>query len=341
VREQTGPVLVTGGAGFIGVYLTRRLKEVGLDVRILDTRLPGERERFILGPHADSVVAGAIEASVGDREAVEAAVAAVRPRHIVHVGAIGSPIPLARDPRLALEVNVLGTVNVLEAARASGVERVIAFSSIGVLPAARYEPIDADHPTLTAGEASGTGFYGASKIAAEAFSVAYADAFDLDVRIIRPSAVYGFGMNFPLHVRPIVEGVARGERVVIESGGSLARDHTHVEDVIGLTIALMRADDPADRVFYAATGGPLTDGFEIARIVRELVPGADIEVNGDLGAEDRLQASRRGRLSIKSAEEQLGWRPQVSLRDGLSGYLEEQHKFELRVRGQAAGASHP
>ena len=77
------------------------------------------------------------------------------------------------------------------------------------------------------------------------------------------------------------------------------------------------------------------------KITPLLEADADIEVNGDLGAEDRLQAVRRGRLSIESAEEQLGWRPQVSLRDGLSGYLEEQQRFELRVRGQAAGASHP
>lgn len=322
---RTGRFLVTGGAGFIGTHMCRALADSGAEVVMLDTRPPGRAERYVLGEHAERLVEGMVLGGVEDAGLVAGAVARVAPEAIVHIGAIGSPLVLQERPDLALTVNAGGTVNVLEAARRHGVERVVAFSSIGVLPSIQYEPIDAAHPLLLAREGSGTGFYGASKVAGEAFCMAYNDAFGLDVRIVRPSAVYGMAMNFPLHVHPIVDGAVRGVPVTIPSGGALARDHTHVADVVSLTLALLDApaDVDADRIFYGATGGPLTDALEIAAVVRGLVPGASIEVVGELGPEELLQSPSRGRLSIDNAAGQLGWRPRYrSLRDGLAEYVQ-------------------
>ena len=71
-------------------------------------------------------------------------------------------------------------------------------SSIAVLPGIRYQPIDADHPIVTAKEGPGGGFYGAAKAASEVFGLTYADSFGFDFRVVRPSAVYGFGMQWPI-----------------------------------------------------------------------------------------------------------------------------------------------
>jgi NAD dependent epimerase/dehydratase family len=108
---------------------------------------------------------------------------------------------------------VLGTIHVLEAARLFDVRRIVYFSSIGVLPARQYEPIDQAHPIFLPRDAVPTGVYGASKIAGEAFCFAYNQAFGVDFRTIRPSAVYGFSMQWPIFVKPMVEGAVRGEKV--------------------------------------------------------------------------------------------------------------------------------
>ena len=84
----------------------------------------------------------------------------------------------------------------LEAARRTGVRRVVDISSIGVLPAIQYQPIDAAHPILLPDQGPGRGAYGAAKAAGELFGFAYRQAYGLDIRIVRPSAVYGLGMQW-------------------------------------------------------------------------------------------------------------------------------------------------
>ena len=165
---------------------------------------------------------------------------------------------------------MVGTVNVLEAARLFGVERVVYFSSIGVLPAAQYQPIDAAHPIILPAQGPASGAYGASKVAGEAFGFAYHQAFGLDFRAIRPSAAYGFGMKWHSsnYMKQFVEPAVRGEPVRLASGGPLPRDYTHVIDVARLAVAVLEAPPDADRVFYAATGEPLVTAAEVAQMVR-------------------------------------------------------------------------
>ena len=225
-------------------------------------------------------------------------------------------------------MNFGGLLHVLEAARLFDVGRVVNFSSIGVLPAVQYEPIDAAHPIILPREGPGSGFYGAAKAAGEAFAFAYQQGFGLDVRTIRPSAVYGFGMQWPLYVKPMVEGAIRGEPVRFDTGGPFPRDYTHVADVASLTAAVLRAPDDADRVFFAATGQPLVTAAEVAGIVRELVPGADIEIADALGPNDHLELRYRGQISIANARQQLGWEPaHAAVRDGVREYIERYRRF--------------
>jgi nucleoside-diphosphate-sugar epimerase len=101
-----------------------------------------------------------------------------------------------------------------------------------------------------------------------------------------------------------------------------------VLDVATLTARVVDCDDDADRIFYAATGQPLITAAQAAELVAELVPGSDIQVADAMTAEDEMEASFRGVISIENAKQQLGWRPRYeSLREGVSEYIAAYRAF--------------
>jgi nucleoside-diphosphate-sugar epimerase len=326
MADRDGPVLVTGGTGFIGSYVVKALLESGRSVIALDVRDYSAEGRSVLDGRADEVIVE--EGSVDDWARVLHVVKEHRPVDVVHLATITNPVYLFTNPMPGVRVNFLGTVHVLEAARLFEIRRIVYFSSIGVLPAKQYEPIDAAHPIFLPREAVPTGVYGASKIAGEAFCFAYNQAFGTDFRTIRPSAVYGLGMQWPIFVKPMVEGAVRGEIVTFESGGPFPRDYTHASDVASLAVALLDAPDDADRVFYGATGQPLVTAADVARIVMELVPGSQIEIPDLLTEADQMELPYRGQLSIENARRQLGWEPRFTdIRDGLADYIQRYRAF--------------
>ena len=157
-----------------------------------------------------------------------------RPDEIVHAGMILDPAYLATNRSTAFQVNVGGVINLVEAMIAFGVPRIVNFSSIGVLPRVMYQPIDANHPILLADAGPGTDFYGSTKAAAEAMLFAYNQALGLDFRTIRPSAVYGLGMNqYVGPIKAMVENAVRGEPAHFEFGGAHPRAYTHARDIAG------------------------------------------------------------------------------------------------------------
>jgi nucleoside-diphosphate-sugar epimerase len=323
-----GSVLVLGGTGFIGGYVARALASDGRRVTAYARRGPSPEIQTVLGEEFGRITIA--NGSISDLPDLVAKVQAIRPSAIVHVAANVDVPALLGNPYLAFSENVTGTINVFEAARLAGVRKVIFFSSIGVLPPRRYEPIDVDHPLILARRGPGTGSYGAAKASGELFAYAYNQAYDLDIRIIRPSAVYGFGM--PWHsannIKELVEPAVRGEHAELASGGTLARDYTHVQDVADLTVAVLKAGDDTDKVFYAATGQALANANDVAKIIVGLIPGASITVSDVSTSLDEMEASFRGILSIANAREQLGWTPKFApLREGISEYIDRYRDF--------------
>ncbi len=325
VAERT--TLVTGGAGFIGGHLVRALLDSGRKVVVLDVRGFIPEARFVLGDDADRIPLEV--ASIADQARVLDIFRTHRPDEVVHAGMILDPAYLAMNRSTAFQVNVGGVMNLVEAMIAFGVPRIVNFSSIGVLPRVMYEPIDGNHPILLADAGPGTGFYGSTKVAAEAMLFAYNQTLGLDFRTIRPSAVYGLGMNH--YVGPIkgmVESSVRGEPAHFEFGGAHPRPYTHVRDIAGLVLAMLDAPRDADRIFYGSTGGEMVTTSEVAAIVRELVPGADVEIGEELSEAEKGVVALRAKLSIENARAQLGWEPQyLSIRDGIEQYIEQFRSF--------------
>jgi nucleoside-diphosphate-sugar epimerase len=324
----THTLLVTGGSGFIGSYILRRLAERGDTVINYDVREPGPEAAWTLRPVADHIrfASGGVE-NWGD---LVAAVRAYQPDAIIHTAAVVNPVLLAKRPSLAMTINTGGTFNVLEVARLFGIKRVVCFSSIGVLPSVQYQPIDVNHPVFLATEGPGSSFYGAAKAASEAFCWAYHQSFGVDFITLRPSAVYGFGMQWPLFIKPMVENSVRGLPTRFEKGREFPRDYTHASDVAQLVVKAV--DIPAnrvrDRVFYAATGRPLVTAGKLAEIIKKLIPGADIEIGSGLSEADMLEIRYRGVLSIENARRQLNYEPEFGdIEKGVANYIQVYRKY--------------
>ena len=325
VAERT--VLVTGGAGFIGGNLVRALLDTGRRVVVLDVRGFIPEARFTVGDDVDDVPLEL--ASIGDQARVLDIFRVHRPDEVVHAGMILDPAYLATNRSTAFQVNVGGVINLVEAMIAFGVPRIINFSSIGVLPRVIYRPIDANHPILLADAGPGTDFYGSTKVAAEAMLFAYHQALGVDFRTIRPSAVYGLGMNqYVGPIKAMVENSVRGEPAHFEFGGSHPRPYTHARDIAGLVVAMLDAPDDADRIFYGSTGGPMATTSEVAQIVRELIPGADVEIGEELSEAEKPVVALRAELSVENSRSQLGWEPRyASLREGIAQYIDHFRAF--------------
>jgi UDP-glucose 4-epimerase len=330
-RERKPPsestTLVTGAAGFIGSHVVRALLDSGRSVVGLDVRPFAPEGEFILG---DDLARVPLElGSVADPARLHDVVREHRPNEIVHMGMIIDPGYLALNRATGMQVNVLGPVNVLEATIAFGVDRVVCFSSVGVLPSVEYQPVDVNHPIVMASKGPATDFYGSQKAAAELLCYAYHQALGVDFRTIRPSAVYGLGMTVWVGpIKALVEGAVRGEPVHIEFGGPHPRDYTHARDIASLVVALLAAPDSADRIFFGATGRPLVTTSEVAAIVREVVPGADVSIGDELSESEKPVVAVRAQLSIENATTQLGWEPTYgSVRDGIVQYVEQYRAF--------------
>ena len=325
---MTDTVLVTGGSGFIGSHLCRMLIE--RDDRVINFDLYPRR-----GPLAWLMrdIEKEIIFQKGDVANLTQLIAVLRkyqPNKIAHLAASIDMESLDSHPKQIYDQMVGGTVNVLEAARLlGGVERIVNFSSIGVLPTRQYEPIDCNHPTLMAAEGPASGIYGAGKVAGEAFCWAYADLFNLDVVQLRPSAAYGFFTSNSIFMNDMLEGALRGEQVRVPHGRYLGRDYTHVHDIAGITLAALNVPRAQlrDRVFYAASGmEPLVNGGQVADIVREMVPGADVDIGEEMSPMiERYDLKMRGVLDVRPVEEQLGYR--IVYRDIRAGMREYADRY--------------
>ncbi|MEW5979401.1 MAG: NAD(P)-dependent oxidoreductase [Acidobacteriota bacterium] len=324
-------VLVTGGSGFIGSHLCRMLVEEGGRVINFDLFPRRGPLAWFMSPFEKDMWF-----EKGDVANLTQLIAVLRkhqPNKIAHLAASIDMESLDSHPKQVYDQMVGGTVNVLEASRLlGGIERIVNFSSIGVLPTRQYEPIDCNHPTLMAAEGPASGIYGAGKASSEAFCWAYAELFGLDIIQLRPSAAYGFFTTNSIFMNDMLEGALRGEKVRLPHGKYLARDYSHVHDIAGIALAALNVPKGClrDRVFYAASGmNPLVNGGQVADVVREMIPGADIEIGEEMSLMiERYDLKMRGVLDVRPVEEQLGYRIVYrDIRAGMKEYADRYCEF--------------
>jgi UDP-glucose 4-epimerase len=292
-----GRVLVTGGAGFIGVNLAPVLAELGYETRCFDDFSTGHRHDAERAAY-DHIVEG----SVLDLEALTKAT--LDCTHVVHLAAqAGVPTSVA-DPLGDCELNVRGTLHALLAARDAGVAGFVFASSnapLGEITPPAHEDM-VPRPTSP---------YGASKLAGEAYCSAFAGSYGVPTVVLRFSNVYG---PYSYHKGSVVAAFCKralaGEPLVVYGDGSQTRDFVFVEDIArGIAGAL--ASGGTGVVAHIGSGTETTV-LSVARSVADRLGGVTVEHRPV-----RVGDVERSSADISAARALFGYDPQVSLDDGL------------------------
>ena len=301
-------VLVTGAGGFIGSHLVEHLVGAGAQVRALvhyNARNDWGNLELVPDDVRDEV-----EVLLGDIQDPFGVASATADREIVfHLAAlIGIPYSYV-SPASYVNVNISGTLNVLEAARRHGIERVVHTSTSETYGTARYTPIDEAHPL------QGQSPYSATKIGADKLAESYARSFETPVVTLRPFNTYGPRQSLRAVIPTIVAQALGGETVRL---GSLTpvRDFTFATDTARAFAAAGTTPEAAGRTLNAGTGKGITIG-DLAALILEIM-GADVPIEED-AARVRPDNSEVFELLADASELRAltGWAPEVPLREGL------------------------
>jgi dTDP-glucose 4,6-dehydratase len=302
-------VLVTGAGGFIGSHLVEALVSRGDNVRAFvryNSRGDAGALRYV---SAD--VANQIEVVAGDLRDVEAVSGAARSRQVIyHLGALIA-IPYSYlHPREVIETNVMGTLNVLQAARQEHTERVVHVSTSEVYGTAQYVPIDEAHPL------QGQSPYSASKIGADKVAESFHRSFGVPVVTVRPFNAYGPRQSARAVIPTIVSQALAGQPIRL---GSLAprRDFTYVTDTAQGMILAAEREEAIGRTINLGSNEDISIGDLVGLILEEA--GVSTSVVQE-ARRTRPEASEVDRLraDATAASELLGWSPAVPLRAGLA-----------------------
>jgi dTDP-glucose 4,6-dehydratase len=301
-------VLVTGAGGFIGGHVVERLVNDGARVRAL-CRYNSRNERGTLDWLPPEVTAD-VEVVLGELRDVESVADAVAGTDVVlHLGAqIAIPYSYV-NPRDFFEVNVLGTLNVAQAALRHGVSRVVHTSTSEVYGSAQTEPMTETHPLEPQSP------YAASKLAADKLMDSYHRSFELPVCILRPFNTYGPRQSARAIIPTIISQALAGSTLQL---GSLdpRRDLTFVEDTAAAFVAAATADAAVGRTVQLGANHDVSVG-DLVELVGEIL-GRELTVETD-PRRVRPDASEVVRLISGPflAREVLGWEARIPLREGL------------------------
>jgi UDP-glucose 4-epimerase len=312
-------VLVTGGAGFLGAAVVRRLAARGDRVIVLDNFQAGAPANLEgLGSNVDL-----LGGDLTDLGGLLGLIKQHRVRRIIHAAAIVSVPSSLSAPSHVTRVNIEGTLNVLEAMRLFDVERAVHISSEETYGAFQHEPADEEHPVAP------TSPYGISKVASEQLGRFYRTFYKTDFINLRVSWVYGPGFPRQRIPRTLIEAALAGRPLHLPRGGDARIDHTYLDDVVdGILLALDHAVHPFD-VYNIASGEARTIA-EMVALVKDLIPGADLSVGpGPHWFDDRLVAPPKGALDLTRAKKIFGYQPKYDLRRGLASYIEWYRRCRL------------
>lgn len=301
--------LVTGGAGFIGSNLVDALVARGDEVTVIDDLSTGRRENL-----KGALAGGArlVEADVRDTAATRDILDDARPEAVFHLAAQIDVRKSVADPALDAQINVGGTISMLEAARAAGAGRFVNTSTGGAIYGeGRIVPAPEDHPV--APEAP----YGQSKHAAEGYCELFNRLYGVSTISLRYGNVYGPRQD-PLGEAGVVAifcgRLRAGERPIVFGDGLQVRDYLHVDDVVSAN--LIAAGSDATGPFNIGTGRETT----VLDLVEVLAPHAQASFEPDHHPE-RTGEVRRIALDATRAREELGWESRVGLAEGIEQTL--------------------
>ncbi len=297
--------LVTGGAGFIGSNLVRHLAAAGERVRVIDDMSTGRRENLAdILPDIELV-----EETVCNPEACRRAVDGID--YVLHQAALGSVPRSVKDPQASNEANVTGTLNMLVAARDSGVRRFVCAGSSSIygdtkeLPKVETMPSNPISP------------YGVTKAAKEHYCRVFTRVYGLSTVVLHYFNVYGPRQDpqsaYAAVIPRFVSALLRGERAVIYGDGLQTRDFTYIDDCIAANLLACKAESDVDGEAFNISYGQQVSIRAVYDVICELL-GADVE---PVYADPRPGDVRDSLADTAKARKMLGYSPQYDIRAGL------------------------
>ena len=298
-------VLVTGGDGFIGSNLVKELLRTGNNVTVLDNISSGHLSNLAAYPTVNI-----IEGDVRNVADVEKAMQGVEV--VFHLAASVGNKRSIDFPIIDAEINVLGTLNVLEAARKFGVRKIVTSSSAGIFGELKTIPIREDHPIEPDSP------YGCTKLCEEKLCLAYAKLYPIEAVCLRYFNVYGPNQRFDAYgnVIPIfVFRMLQNEPITIFGDGEQTRDFVHVNDVVQANIKAAEAIGVSG-AFNIASGTSITINHLVDMIAKD---NSSMQV--EYGAE-RPGDVRDSLADISYANDKLGFSPSVEITKGVEEYIQ-------------------
>ncbi|AXR81217.1 NAD-dependent epimerase/dehydratase family protein [Natrarchaeobaculum sulfurireducens] len=290
-------VLVTGGAGFIGSHLARRLTP-DADVVVLDSLENGD-------PGAVPADTTLLEADLRDTDALAEAMVGVDV--VFHQAALVSIGASVSDPTTSHVTNVDGTIAVLEAARDADARAVLA-SSAAIYGDPETVPIPESAPKQPQSP------YGLEKLTVDHYARLYHDLYGLETVALRYFNVYGPGQrggDYSGVIDVFLEQARRNEPITVHGAGTQTRDFVHVDDVVEAN-CLAATTDRVGKAYNVATGDAVSVR-ELAELIRK-VTGSDSEI---VHTDPREGDVERSRADLSNVRERLGYEPSISLEEGL------------------------
>lgn len=297
-------ILVTGGGGFIGSHLAKRLVSLGHQVSILDNFSTGRRSNL-------EALASDVEIIEGDIQSYERVVHAVRGCEIVfHEAALPSVPRSVQDPLTSNASNVTGTLNVLLAARDAEVRRVIYASSSSVYGSNETLPKSEDTAALPISP------YAVAKLAGEGYCRSFGAVYGLEAVAIRYFNVFGPRQDprsmYAAVIPNFISAMLAREPPIIFGDGRQSRDFTYVDNVVDANLLAMDADSVAGRVYNVACGESATLNELVAAL--SAIIGTKIK---PVYRPARAGDVKHSLADISRARADLGYEPVVFFREGL------------------------
>ena len=311
-------VMITGGGGFIGSYITRQLLQDGHEVVIFDSFVnyisPLESFYQVYLEKRFEGIKGEIQIIRGDtrnKSEVYRAIRQCKPNRIIHLAALPIADLCNKHSEEALSSILNGTVNVLEAIRdVDRVDRFVYASSSMIYGDFQYHPADEEHPK------NPKGVYGGTKLGGEILTEAFSRRFEIEYAIVRPSAVYGPTDVNRRVTQIFVENALKGKPLILHGGGHTQLDFTYVTDTACGFVLVTTKPEAANQIFNI-TRGEGRSLKDLADIIKSLIPGVTtVEQEAD------VFRPKRGALDISKAKKMLGYEPKYSLEEGMAKYVE-------------------
>lgn len=302
-------VLVTGGLGFLGTTLVKMLRE--LDHRVVSY------DRRVLETDQGSML-NYVQGDLLDLPLLIETIKKYKIERIIHTAAISHPTVAIDIPYQTVLTNALGTTNVLEAARLSGITRVVNLSS-------EYAYGHNAHLGTTTEDIPlhPTGVYGATKVFTEKLARAYMNHYSMEVPSLRPGWIYGPGQFMQCYMRTLLRNAVDGTPTIETEGRDYEFQYVHVRDVAQACILACTVEKMESYV-YSITSGIKTSYGQLSEYINEIYPNADIQIgNGTIPELDRYAT-----FDISAARRELGYKPVIDIQSGIKMYgdwLEKHH----------------